>query len=102
MSKASDHSEKIKDYLLGSLSAEETERLDELSITDGEFAEVLLTTENELIDAYVLGELDQETRKKFESHYQSTSVRSEKVEFAKTLQLLGHQPSTGAIIRAES
>src|SRR6476620_8500151 len=101
MSKASNKSEKINDYLLGSLSAEETEQLDELSITDGEFAEALVASEGELIDAYVLNELDPESRKRFESRYQSTSVKWEKVEFAKALQEFGHQASPGAIIQPE-
>ena len=46
----------ITQYLLGSLSSEETERLDELSLSDDEFAVRLQAVENELIDAYVEGE----------------------------------------------
>jgi len=89
MSKAPYNSEKINDYLLGSLSAEETEPLDELSITDAAFAEALIVAESELIDAYVLNELDAQTRRKFENRYLATPIKREKVKFAETLQQFG-------------
>jgi hypothetical protein len=44
------------EYLLGALPEAETERLDELSITDDEFTESLQVAETDLVDAYVLGE----------------------------------------------
>jgi hypothetical protein len=44
-------------YLLGATSGEETDRLDELSITDDEFASRLRSAENDLVDAYAKGNL---------------------------------------------
>jgi hypothetical protein len=44
----------------------ETERFDELSFIDDDFAEQLTVVENELIDNYVRGELSGE---KLESHH---------------------------------
>ncbi len=44
-------------YLLGSLSEEEAERLDELGIADDAFAWRLRAVENDLVDGYVRGEL---------------------------------------------
>lgn len=76
----------IIDYLLGSLSEEETERLDELSFTDDEFAGRLQAVEDDLVDAYARGELAGQTLERFDSHYMSSPVRREKVRFAQTLQ----------------
>ncbi len=59
----------VTQYLLGSLSSEETERLDELSLADDEFAGRLQVLENELIDAYVEGELSGQTLEHFNSFY---------------------------------
>jgi hypothetical protein len=44
-------------YLLGALPDDDTECLDELSITDDEFALRLRTVEQDLVDAHVKGEL---------------------------------------------
>jgi hypothetical protein len=70
------------DYLLGTLPEDETERLDELSITDDEFAWRLNAVENDLVDAYVRGELPPETRERFQAGYLSSEERREKVTFA--------------------
>lgn len=94
------NSKKISDYLLGSLSAEETEQLDELSVTDAEFAGDLVASESELVDSYVLNELDEATRRRFESHYLATYAGREKVTFAETLQHFGRQQQFGATATA--
>lgn len=77
----------INAYLLGSLNETEAERFDELSFTDDEFSDVLKSAENDLIDAYVQGELGGAALKNFESHYLISPLRREKVEFAKAFQL---------------
>lgn len=73
------------DYLLGSLPEVEAERLDEMSITDEDFAVRLSSAENDLVDAYVRGELSGETEERFRSFYLSSPKRQEKVRFAETL-----------------
>ncbi len=72
-------------YLLGSLPAEETERLDELSITDDVFATRLSVAENDLVDAYVRGELAAATADRFRTAYATTPRRRGKVRFAESL-----------------
>lgn len=72
-------------YLLGSLPAEEAERLDELSVTDDDFAARLNETENDLVDAFARGELSAEAAEQFKQAYLSTPGRWEKVRFAETL-----------------
>ncbi len=90
MTEAAYQIEKMRGYLLGSLSAEETERLDELSITDAAFADALAAVESDLVDAYVLGELGDE-RRQFESHYLASPQRRDNVEFARAFQLFGER-----------
>ena len=77
-------------YLLGTTPDEETERLDELSVTDDEFAWRLSAAENELVDSYVSGELSGETLERFRSAYLSSAARREKVRFAEA-SLTGHR-----------
>ena len=81
--------------LLGSLSAEETERLDELSLTDDEFAGRLQAVENELIDAYVEGELSGQTLEQFNSFYLSSPKRRERVRFAQVFRTVAERSAVG-------
>jgi hypothetical protein len=82
-SKYEDHT--LTRYLLGALPAEETERLDELSIADDEVAARLDCIENDLVDAYAHGELTGENLKRFESYYLTSPKRREKVQLAQAL-----------------
>lgn len=84
MSEQSWNEQLIIDYLLGDLPESETERLDELSVANDEFAEFLLVVENDLVDAYVRNELPENKRARFQSHYLASSRRREKVAFAQT------------------
>ncbi|MGH9856654.1 MAG: hypothetical protein ACRD4B_02305, partial [Acidobacteriota bacterium] len=61
--------QQIRDYLLGRLQEDETEKLDELSIADDEFALRRQAVENELIDAYLKGEISEPNLRKFETRY---------------------------------
>ena len=76
----------LVNYLLGQLSPEETERIDELSITDDEVARRLRAAEDDLVDAYVSGALEGETLQLFERFYLSSPRRREKVKFARSLR----------------
>ena len=75
-------------YLLGALPHEEAERLDELSVVNDEFALRLNAVENDLVDAYVRGELSGETLERFKSSYLASMNRREKVRFAEALLAL--------------
>jgi hypothetical protein len=81
----------ITQYLLGSLSSEETERLDELSLTDDEFATRLQVVEDELVDAYVGGELTGQTLQQFDSFYLASPRRRERVKFARVFRTVAEQ-----------
>jgi hypothetical protein len=75
----------LKGYLFGQLPPEETERLDELSVVDDEFAARLDTVESDLVDSYVRGKLSGDTLEKFQNIYLSSSKRRERVAFAESL-----------------
>ena len=76
----------LRQYLLGSLSIADTETCDELSFTDDGFVMRLQAVEDDLVDAYVLGQLSGGESAQFESHYLVSPRRREKVEFARSLQ----------------
>lgn len=74
--------EQETEYLLGAVSESEQERLDEMSVSDDEFADRLRAVENDLIDSYVRGELSGDILTRFNSHYLASPRRREKVDFA--------------------
>jgi anti-sigma-K factor RskA len=83
-------------YLLGAVSGEEAERLDESSVADSEFALHLDGVENDLVDSYVVGALSGETLERFEKFYLSSPRRREKVEFARALLRFEERAATAA------
>ena len=72
----------LRDYLLERLPNEDRERLEEASIVDDEVAVRLRMVEDDLVDGYVRGTLDDATRARFRSHYLSSPRRRERVRFA--------------------
>jgi hypothetical protein len=72
-------------YLLGLLPEDEAQRYDEQSIVDDDVAARLRQVENDLVDAYVRGTLDEEFRQRFESFYLASSLRRDRVRFAERL-----------------
>src|ERR1051326_606655 len=83
--KSAYNDELLVQYLLGALAAEQTERLDALSISDDQFAWRLAEVENDLVDAYVRGKLEGETLRQFNSSYLASEKRRQKAEFAAAL-----------------
>jgi hypothetical protein len=79
-------------YLLGALPVEDAERLDELCIADEEVATRLHALENDLVDAYVRGELSEADLGHFESFYLASAKRRQKVELAAALFELEKRP----------
>lgn len=86
MSNKTNQDEALIRYLIGSLPEAEAERLDELSFTDDKFADALQSAENDLLDAYVQGELTGAVLEQFESHYLASPLRREKLKFARAFQ----------------
>lgn len=76
----------LNQYLLGLLPDAETERFDELSMVNDEFAARLAEAENDLVDAYVGDELNEATLDQFRRHYLASPLRRERVKFAMALR----------------
>jgi hypothetical protein len=86
------------EYLLGSLPEAEAERLDELSIADDAFAWRLTAVENELVDAYVRGELSGDHLAQFKKSYLSSPKRLQKLDFAHALSSFDGKTSRAAAL----
>ena len=74
----------ITGYLVGVLPEAETERLDEMSLIDDGFMELLLSVEHDLLDSYARGELTGDALDRFKSYYLGSSKGREKVALAET------------------
>ncbi len=81
----------LTQYLLGALPEADTERLDELSISDDEIAARLRTAENDLVDAHACGELEGDALERFRTHYLSSPRRREKARFAEAFRAFAGQ-----------
>ena len=90
--------ELITQYLLGSLSEADTERFDEMSICDDHFADLLRAVENDLVDAYVQGELSGVKLEQFKSHYLAGPMRRAKADFSEALHSMA-EPNRAAAIQ---
>ena len=86
----------IRDYLLGQLPESETERLDELTITDDECAERVRAVEHDLVDAFARGELTGIVLEQFRSRYLTTPQRLDTTRFAEALQSLDENSEWGS------
>ena len=76
--------QRLTHYLLGTLPADEAERLDDLSVTDDDFAAQLSAAENDLVDSFVSGELSAKDAAQFKTAYLSSPRGREKVRFAES------------------
>jgi hypothetical protein len=85
----------IRDYLLGQLPEPESERLDELSITDDECAERIRAVEHDLVDAFAHGELHGVVLEQFRLKYLTTPRGREATRFAEALQSLDESSGGG-------
>jgi anti-sigma factor RsiW len=76
---------RLRQYLLGELPERDRTRIEELYFADDDRFEQVLVAEEELIDAYVAGELDAPERERFEQTFLTTATRRERLAFARTL-----------------
>lgn len=75
----------FKAYLLGRLDPEADELDNRLMLGDPSVENVLGAAEDELIDAYLRGELSAEDTERFQEHFLRSATRREKVAFAESL-----------------
>jgi hypothetical protein len=79
-------------YLLGQMTEEEQQQVEERYIGHDEFFERLLVVEDELIDRYVRDQLSDQEREHFERYFLSTPTRRKRMEFAETLNYYSSRP----------
>ncbi len=91
MEKLSYDNQMLVQYLLGSLPKAETTAFGKLSIVDDEFVARLQEVENDLVDAYVRGELSSFELMQFRSYYLASPHRRKKVEIARAFQAFAEQ-----------
>src|SRR5258705_2111697 len=76
----------MRTYLLGILPVELRLKLEERILTEGQAYEELLIAEDELIDQYIAGSLDDKELKSFESNFLITVERQQKVRFGRVFR----------------
>lgn len=74
-----------RSYLLGALSAEEQQHVEERMLTDDEFFQQLLVAEDDLFDEYVRGELTEEEKRLFQNNFLAAQERQQGLQFAEAL-----------------
>lgn len=79
-------------YLLGQVSSEERDHVEDRYLVNDDFFEELVGAESDLIDAYVRGKLSGVDQKQFESYFLNSPERRERVDFAKALANYGAGP----------
>ncbi len=77
----------IQSYLLGALPEREQQQLEQKYMVDDAQFEELLAAEDDLLDAYVRGELSSTQRKQFETHFLVSPRRQKRLEFARALAI---------------
>jgi hypothetical protein len=79
--------EELRRYLLGKLSPDEMDNLEERFFEDGDLFETLSIVEDELIEDYVKDELSATDRLKFETKFLTSKNRKEKLNNARAAQV---------------
>ena len=80
-----DREAEFRAYLLGVLPPERQEEIDERFLADAEFHAELQATADDLIHAYLGGELPAAERQQFETHFLASPRRRERVAFVRSL-----------------
>ena len=75
----------IRRYLLGELSEQEQVEIEDRAFEDQKVLQEILAVEQDLIDDYVSGDIPEEKRNGFETHFLASAERRKKFDFAKAL-----------------
>ncbi len=87
----------LTQYLMGQTSEREVEQAEEAYFADDEAFEQMLIAEDELIDAYVSGEMSGEERQRFEDLFMASPRGRERVQFARSLTAVVSGAQSAAI-----
>ncbi len=75
----------LRSYLLGGLSSDEEQRIEERLLADNEFIEQMLIVEEDLIDDYSNGRLDPSQQKSYEKLFLSTDEGRQRLKISQVL-----------------
>jgi hypothetical protein len=75
----------IKGYLLGALTEEERQQVEQRVFTEPQFKATVLMVEDELVEDYVAGLLSESERERFTAHFLSTPRQIQKLRVIKAL-----------------
>lgn len=73
-------------YLLGKLSSERLEAIEQQILLDDDFHQEMKIAEEELLDNYIYGKLDHEDRLFFETNFLASDLRQQQLRFALALK----------------
>jgi hypothetical protein len=82
----------LQRYLLGDLSAQEQESIEELYFAEDDYLQKLLVAENDLIDDYLRGKLSTAEQQKFERNYLTTPEKKQRVHLVRQLRRQANEP----------
>src|SRR6185369_9159745 len=83
----------MRNYLLGTLEVDRRAALEERILSDPQFYEELLVSEEDLIDEYVTNKLSPSERQQFETDFLITAERQNNLRFGRLLRrYLDSQP----------
>lgn len=86
MEQETDQDKALRSYLLGTLTLQEQELLEQRLLADSGAFQQLLFMEEDLIADYLSGELSAEERARFEEHFLAAPERQQDLRFAKALR----------------
>jgi hypothetical protein len=88
----------IKEYLLGALTEEEQQQIEQRVFTDPEFKSRMLVVEDELVEDYVAGSLSEAESERFTSHFLSTPTQIQKLRITTALYMYaGGETTTNGV-----
>src|SRR5262245_24502174 len=82
----------LRGYLLGTLDPDEQQAVEERLLRDGDYVELLLALEVEIMDEYQRDELSEIERMKFETHFLTTPERRNSFRVAKAVRQFVDEP----------
>lgn len=94
--------QEIRQYLLGTLPAEQAEEFEKRLLIDGELYEELSIAEDELIDQFLSGEMSVTEQERVETHFLRAPERRKQLSFARSLQRYVAANESGTLESSES
>jgi tetratricopeptide (TPR) repeat protein len=76
----------LRRYLLGELSSDEEQKIEERLLVDDNYIEQMMMVENELIDDYLKGTLPSSQREKYQTLFPATREGQQKIKAARVLK----------------